>query len=339
MLMWGSSLSAQVNAEAWLDTNAILVGDQVNLYLRITQPKDIRVKWPVLNDTITGDIEILEKKITDTTLIKDKEWMEITRAYKVTSFDSGYYAIPPFQFEYLLPGDSIPEVAETGAMLLEVKTVPVDLAENIKDIKDPLAAPFTFREALPWIIGLVLLLAAVYLIYYFLKKRKKAEPLLGFVRESRVPPHVAAMEALEQLKRKKLWQNSKYKEYYSELTEIGRLYIERQFGLPALESTTGDIVRDISNTGVNESARYKLEETLVLADLVKFAKEEPAPLENDKCLNNIVDFIRESHHLGMAAQSNDEDAGRGNGDGTGEYPGKSINEKIKSNQQPNKDAE
>ena len=89
--------------------------------------------------------------------LQDKSKIILHQTLKITSFDSGYYAIPPFRFNYKKPGDQLVQYAETQAILLSVHTIPVDTAKEIRDIKKPIAAPFTFREALPWIIALLLL--------------------------------------------------------------------------------------------------------------------------------------------------------------------------------------
>jgi hypothetical protein len=50
----------------------------------------------------------------------------------------------------------------------------------------------------------------------------------------------------------------------------------------------------MKQTNVNGQAREKLLKTLTLADLVKFAKEQPLPVENDLSLNHCIDFVRET---------------------------------------------
>ena len=102
------------------------------------------------------------------------------------------------------------------------------------------------------------------------------------------------MEALESLRLKKLWQSGRVKEYYSEMTEIVREYIELRFPVRALEMTTSEINAALRQTEVNSSAREKLHQTLILADLVKFAKEQPLPLENDLSFSHCIDFVRET---------------------------------------------
>jgi hypothetical protein len=283
-------LKAQTEALVSLDTNAILVGDQINLHLSFTGPAGLELQWPKLSDTIISEIEILEKSKIDTSFSKDKAKITLHQVLKITSFDSGYYAIPPFRFNYKKPGDQMVQFAETQAVLLSVHTIPVDTAKEIRDIKKPIEAPFSFREALPWIIALLLLAGTGYFIFYYLKKRKKAEPVFRAPVKIKISPHQIALDALENLRNKKLWQGGQIKEYHTELTDIIRDYVYGKFAIHAPELTSDEILNALNFTATNPEARQKLSQAFVVADLVKFAKMHPLPMEHDASLNNAIDF-------------------------------------------------
>jgi len=84
------------------------------------------------------------------------------------------------------------------------------------------------------------------------------------------------------------------KEYYTELTDILREYIEERFDVAAIEMTSSEILDGLVPKNINDQAMQKLKGSLELSDLVKFAKASPTALENDTCLNNGVDFITET---------------------------------------------
>ena len=100
-----------------------------------------------------------------------------------------------------------------------------------------------------------------------------------------------AINELEGLKLRKLWQAGKTKDFYTELTDIIRVYIEGRFGVKAVEMTTDEIMEGIRNTDITRESIDKLGRTLVLADLVKFAKEKPLPLDNDNSMKHSLDFV------------------------------------------------
>lgn len=303
-LFWQLLASAQTEATSKLDTNAILVGDQIHLELSFSCPADYSVEWPQHNDTIIAEIEILAKSKIDTTYSDDGNQIFLRQVMRITSFDSGFYAIPPFRFNWTKPGDQLVHFTESDALLLEVSTLPIDMEKEIMDIKKPIEAPYTFKEALPWIIGLLLAIAIGYFVFYYLKKRKNAEPVFKAPPKPKLPPHQLALDALDNLRHKKLWQSGMTKDYHTELTDILREYIEGRFQVNAPEMTSDEILDMINQTATNTQAKEKLQQTLVLADLVKFAKEQPLPLENDSSLNNAVDFVKETMHSAPFVQVN-----------------------------------
>jgi len=154
-----------------------------------------------------------------------------------------------------------------------------------------LKVPLTFKEVAPYILLVIVVAALIYFGIWYYRKRKKAEPIFK-ISKPKLPPHEIAMEELEKLRQKKLWQNNKIKEFYTELTEIVRKYIEGRFSINALEMTTDEIMESFKSIDISEDAKGKLRQMLVLADMVKFAKEQPVPTENEQSFNNALDYVQ-----------------------------------------------
>jgi hypothetical protein len=133
------------------------------------------LKWHTLKDTISQNIEIVNSSNIDTTLSADKKTYLLSQELTITSFDSGFFVIPPFRF--LRNGDSLKYI-ETQALLLEVIPLAVDTSQVIKDIKPPLESPFTLSEILPYIIIGLLISAVIVLIVYLILKRRKKKTLI-----------------------------------------------------------------------------------------------------------------------------------------------------------------
>lgn len=291
---WFANAHGQyTGATARLDTNSILIGDQIGLELTVTVPTGRIVQWPVFIDTLVRNVEILRKSGIDT-VASASGYYTIRQNLFITSFDSGLYVIPPLHFRYFSKGDTLLFFTETMPLYLEVQTIAVEPDQDIKPIKPPLRAPVTFREMLPWIGLIMVAVLLAFASYYYLKRRKKAPPVVTTRLKPTIPPYEAAIEALHALRQKKLWQAGRVKDYYSELTDIVREYIELRFGVGALEMTTGEIEAALKTLSINDTAREKLHQTLLMADLVKFAKAQPLPLENDTGMEHCVDFVRET---------------------------------------------
>lgn len=291
----GGCLYAQdVEVEARIDSNNVLIGDQVNLSVIINQPDSINVLFPEFTDTITESIEIISRTPPDTLRLENKR-LEILTKYKITCFDSGYFHIPPFIFQY--NRDSILANWATQPIFLHVSRVdiaPSDSSELIFDIKLPAKMPITLSEILPWIIGTALVGLLVLIVVYYIKKRKKQEPLFK-IKKTEEPPHIIAIRELDKLKEKKLWQKEKIKLYHSELTCIIRKYIERRYQTPAMEQTSNEIIEGLVKSGFNNNTQLgQLKLLLFSADMVKFAKAKPLPDENETALLNAFVFVNET---------------------------------------------
>jgi len=105
---------------------------------------------------------------------------------------------------------------------------------------------------------------------------------------------IKIMRKLAQLEGEKLWQKGELKEYYVQLTGIIREYIEGLFKVPALESITDEIIRDLKQTPTPQKQLDKLAPFLQMADLAKFAKFKPTDLENMENMEVAREFIKET---------------------------------------------
>ncbi len=285
-----------------IDTNAILIGQQVKVAIDYQLPKDMQGYFPILPDSLGPNLEIVERSKIDTSFIDGN-----TRFYqqlKITAFDSGYFVLPAFPFGYVNKDDSLMQRIVSDPHLISVFTVEADTTQPIKPLVGPISEPYTLMEFLPWIIFIMAAGALIFTAFYFYRKKKK-KPLFK-KEEPKIPAHERALDNLARLRLKKLWQAGKVKEYYSELTDILRIYIEERYQLIALEMTTTEIVGGLSTQAINSEVMHKLKGSLELADLVKFAKAKPSALENDTCLNMAVDFVNETKAIANATAKEEE---------------------------------
>ena len=292
-LLGSLGLSAQsVDVNASIDTNFLLIGEQTQIELKVQYRLDgepISVKFPELKDTISEFIEIVTTSSVDTTYPdqNDLSLVEQVQRITITSFDSGSYEIPYFEFQ-INEG-----LFQTGLLLIEVRPMEVDTAEAIFDIRGPIEEPFSFVDWIKdnwiWIaLVLVLLIGGILLIVYLKNRPEKVieEEVIPLI-----PPHIIALEKLEKLREDKLWQDGKVKLFHSEISEIIREYLEKRYSVNALENTTDEIMQSLRFMSIDPTQLSKLNQLLVLSDLVKFAKEQPLANENDMSLLNAIDFI------------------------------------------------
>jgi len=294
ILFWGASsitaLSQEVEIKSSFDTSSIYIGDQISYTIEISQPAKLKLTIPLFKDTLYKNIEIISGPVTDSSINDGR--INIIQKYRITSFDSGRYQLPPVYAESK-EGSSIKRYYSEYS-LLEVKRVPIapaDTTAQIFDIIKPYRAPVTLGEILPWVLLGILLAALIWLsVRYFRRYRNKKEGIEPLITED--PAHVIAFRDLTILREEQLWQKGEIKYYYTRLTEILRQYLENRYGVYSLEMTTSETLDALVRTGFKKENSYQLlKGVLTGADLVKFAKYNPEPSENDIHFQSSWEFV------------------------------------------------
>jgi len=286
-----TSISGQdVAVTAAFDTSRIFIGDQVNFTITVDQPADLNLKIIPLKDTLFRNIEIISGPSVDT--LSAGKRLRVINKYLVTSFDSGFYQVPPVYAE--MPAENGLKRFYSDYSLLEVirvKIAPADTAAAIFDIIEPYRAPLTIGEILPWVLIVILAVSIVWGISRLIRKlfRKKEEVAPA---KNPDPAHVIAFRDLEKLREQKLWQKGEVKLYYTRLTEILRQYLENRYGVYSLELTTSETLDELVKSGFKKDETYQQLKTILNgSDLVKFAKYKPDPSENELHFEKSWEFV------------------------------------------------
>lgn len=284
---------------AEVDTNYIMIGDQIHFWMKVKSEPGVKVAFPQLKDTIAKGIEIISGPVRDSIVEKDGRVL-MQESYVITSFDSGMYVIPPMPIE--IQQESYNNTLRTDPIPLIVNTFVVDQQKGNFDIVMPLAAPWTFTEVLPYLLWVLLGVIVILAIILIIRYRKSHKGI--FVHEKpAIPPYVLAMKALEEIKKEKLWQSGKTKEYYTQLTDTIRNYLDGELGISAMEQTSFETLQALEKSDqVNAKQRDKLADMFETADYVKFAKAEPLQDENIRNLDIAYDFVQETNDTIRAVQ-------------------------------------
>jgi len=290
-------VAQEYSAKAKLDSTHILIGDHLNVHLEVTAPKGSSIFIPQLNDKILKEAEapfywIANSKID--TIVHSNHYI-LKQTITITAFDSGSYAFPAIP----VFGMDSQIVTQTNPLFFEVSTIAVDTTAGIKDIKSIAKIPFSFHEfwmyvkeyALFILVGWLVIGLIVYAIWRYLKKKRAQKPQPVVKPKPKIKPHIAALKELEKLRQKKLWEQGKTKEYYTELTDIIRKYIDDQWDVGAMEMVSSEILDALKNTEIHEEVLKKLQQAFSVADLVKFAKYTPLPTDHDMAFKDCKEFV------------------------------------------------
>jgi len=284
LLISTSIFAQQKRVETSIDTTKNKIGAEFKLTIKTSVDTLSKVVFPNLKNI--GALEVIQSYPIDT--VKNNDRYELIKKYGLTQFDSGRYVIP--SIKVLINNKAY----QTQSIAVEVANVQVDtLKQKMYDIKDIQPATDSIGNWWKYLLALLVILGIGAGVYWFLKNRQKKK----IEEEVYKTPIEKATSLLNNLEKKELWQKGEIKEYYSELTDIARNYIEEAIEIPAMESTTSELISGLRAASVKKKMTVSqeiignLERVLRQADLVKFAKSKPLEFEITEDRNKIQKAI------------------------------------------------
>ena len=283
------NLLLAIVVSASIDSTILMLGDQTDLHLRVTQDADERVEMPVFGEQLQDGIEIVDRTIVDTVRLADGR-IQLNQYLTLTSFKDSLFAINPIA---VASGE---DTFWTEALALNiVQPFEVDSTLAITDIKDIEKAPIWWWGIFRWVLlalGIGLLAVGLYYLWkWYEKHHQPAEETID--PELLRPADEVALEKLDEIKAAKIWKDGKVKEYQTELTDVVREYIGRRFDVHSTEKTSDETLREMKPL-IDKDLFARLKSMLQLADLVKFAKWHTTPDENEQALMTAYDFVNET---------------------------------------------
>lgn len=283
-LLSSAIFAQQKQIETSIDTTKNKIGAEFKLTLKTVVSSKSKVVFPKLKNI--GPLEVIQSYPIDT--VKKNDTYELIKKYGLTQFDSGKYTIPSIKILI----DKKP--FSTDSIRVEVNNIKVDtLQQKMYDIKDITAVDNGIGDWWIYVLLVLVIIGIGVFVYWFVKKRQQKK----IEEEVYKTPIEKATSLLNNLEQKELVQKGEIKEYYSELTDIARNYIEEAIHIPAMESTTSELIQAIRLASTKKKMTLtpetveNLERVLRQADLVKFAKSKPLDFEITDDRNKIQKVI------------------------------------------------
>ena len=286
-----------ISVSATVDSAMMTMGDRAHLKVRVDMPeqavRDVRIvdfpEIPVNEDYVTWNgIDVVD---IDTASTVQAGRHVIDYDFTFQAFDPGTLTIPPFA----VLGSEGADTAFSNVLTIKVLPVDVDSLETVHPMESIVEPASKWYDYIPnWVFWALLAIAvvamAVAAYLYWRKRDEKAE----IEKAKPVPPYELAISRLHTLQARKLPESGHEKEYYTELVDILRQYLEGRFGINAMEMTSSQIVKALrSNTETRMSADM-VRSILSIADFVKFAKVRPLPDDNVKAFVRAQDFVEQT---------------------------------------------
>ncbi|MBF2707352.1 hypothetical protein [Flavobacterium soyangense] len=272
LLLTTAIFAQQKQVTTSIDTTKNKIGAEFKLTLKTNVDTLSKVVFPKAKSF--GALEVIQSYPIDT--IRKNDRYELIKKYGLTQFDSGKYTIPSIKI--LINNKAF----LSDSLKVEVANITVDtLKQKMYDIKDIVPANEGIGDWWKYLLVLLLIAGFGALVYWYIKKRQKEK----IEEEIYKTPIEKATSLLNNLEKKELWQHGEVKAYYSELTDIVRNYIEEAIDIPAMESTTSELIEGLKTASQKKKMKLSKETidslfvVLKQADLVKFAKSKPLDFE------------------------------------------------------------
>lgn len=291
--------AARLSVSASTDSTTLIQGSKASVRVEINGASDggQLVSAPEPGQDYNG-IEVSSVK-ADTTQLGDGS-VKIVYDIAIQPFDPGTFTLPPFA--YAVGSDT----ARSEALTLKVLEVDLDSLTDINPMHGIVSVDRRWYDFIPdwsvWILVGILVAVIAFAAYLLFKRDKNV-----FVRKKKeTPPYDLAVMRLNELQAKKLPQSGRDKEYYTELTDILRQYLEGRFGINAMEMSSTQIIYTMRHNAETKPGSELMKQVLEIADFVKFAKVRPLPDDNVKSFNSALKFVEDSKPLPPAEETDAE---------------------------------
>lgn len=284
-------IAQPVIVNAKIDSTIMWMGNHTHLTFEITQSKGQHIAGPVFSDSIPGGLDLVENLKTDTINSPDGQ-IVVNQRYVVTAYEDSLLYIPPFPFV-----NGTDTVWSKSLSIKIVQPFVIDTASNaLADIKNVFNPKFNWKGLIIKILFGLLIVVLAFLIFVLVRRIIQRKPVFELSKsEPSLPAHIVALAELDKIKQEKPWQRNRDKEYHSQLTDVLRIYIEKVYGVMAMEMTSGEIFEHLRFlNSENREAYSHLRQILSLADLVKFARWRATPDEHELSLSNAYLFVNET---------------------------------------------
>jgi len=276
-------LGGYAQISATIDSTTIKIGEEVRYKMQVEADSATVVVFPEGQTFLP--LEVIESYKTDTT--KNAGKFNLIKEYALTQFDSGSYTIPR---QKIMIGN---QVFFTDSLKVEVRDVLVDTTKQkmyeIKPLVEVAASFINWKKYIWWILGVLAIGGVIALLLFRRKKRKEA-------REEELPPYERAILALKKIDESHLLEKDSHKEYYSQLSDTARKYIDEEVYDHAMESTTDELIERLDQEikkGTLHLDKHTIEElksVLKTADMAKFAKSKP-DIGTAKADRNVIERV------------------------------------------------
>lgn len=285
-----NNLLLAIIVSASIDSTTLRLGDQTDMHLQATIDAQEQLSFPTFDHLLQDEIEIIDRTIVDTVSLEDGR-KQLNQYLTITSFTDSLYTIHPIPF---VSGNDT--FWSESLALNVIQPFEMDTSLALTDIKDIEDAPIWWWGIFRWVLLAISIIGLGIGAYYLVRRFKNKEQEKEVINPELLrPADEVALEKLDIIKEQKIWKEGKHKEYHTQLTDVIREYVSRRYEINSTEKTSDETLRALKPMLRDQRELFqRLEKMLQTADLVKFAKWDTTPDENEQGLLSAYDFVNET---------------------------------------------
>lgn len=251
-----------VRIDTKFDADSVTVGELLRVVHRVSYPDSLEVLPPEAFDP--GTCRVISAAWRDGAADKEEKRLGKEAVLEVMTTDLEAAFMPAARVRFVTPaGDTL--TARTRAVDIPVRLIASDSAEP-----NPLKPQWDAPRGYTWLLFVAGALVLAVLAVWLWRKRKKREVVVPPKPE--LPPDFVALRRLDEIERMGLLDKGEIKKHYTLVVDTLRTYVEKRYGILAMDETTDEILADLGRSRIGVDG---LEPVLREADLVKFAKHRP----------------------------------------------------------------
>ncbi len=277
---------AQASLKITVTPDSIRIGDPVQYKWSCTLPNGAQnIILPALPDSFSNGIEVIRQGSIYRS--NDRNGYLYTQMSTITAYDSGHFILPPVRASFTTEkGDTEILISDTSFFCAAL--VPVDTTKAIKDVKDiyEIESPQNFE----WIYWIAIAIAVVLMAVFIRRRLKAAKPARLYEEPVLIDPLTGAMNKLNEMKTLQLWTIVPSKEFYTQLSNVLRIYLIDAHHIQAAEMVTDEICF-AAGQKFSPDQVIKLRSVLLQADMAKFAKFRPSADQAVSAIDDALVFL------------------------------------------------
>lgn len=247
------------------------IGDMLNITIEAyynNPDKAQNVSFELDEDIAFNDIEILNKK---NPVIREKNGVKTTVwQFEAMCFSLGEKEIGPANVTLRINNKE--EILTSNKIKINIESVLSEKDKEIKDIKDNLQVqfPWYYYVSLVAVVALIFIIIAliIYLLFRYFSKKTTNNQIIK-------TPEEIVEDKLNMLRASSLLRDGKVRQYYQELSDILRAYLDGRYKIQAPDMTTSELYKILRGSDFSQETVTAMKSLLGKCDMVKFAKFIP----------------------------------------------------------------